>query len=315
MDAITVSGTARTATLPAGHRETPAAVWFQAETSAGPLRLCAAGAAPHAAAAAIALQRCELLLDALDVWTGLALDWRWLAAPPANAAPAGHACVHWDPSGDSDAGACRLELPWGLLRLLPAPPAPLAQRLHWQEVAVVLAVAQFRLGREELVRLEPGGAVVLPASLRSSWHGLLRALDAPALPSHGVPVALAAPWMARRISASAGGSNDLAAPDAADTWPARAGGSGDLTAVDGADAWRTYEVRLETPRPLPADRLAAWFEGDLSEVGPRAALWRCAAGHEAAKLLATGRLMPWADGWALAVETLIDDIQHTAAVI
>jgi hypothetical protein len=67
--------------------------------------------------------------------------------------------------------------------------------------------------------------------------------------------------------------------------------------ADLADAL-ACEIRLELPAPLPADRLAGWHPGHAIAAGPRASLWHCADD----KPLAIGRLMPWADGWALAID-------------
>jgi hypothetical protein len=262
----------------------PARAWFEAPAAFGLLRLSLAGAPRHAADAAIALARCESLLEALDAWFGSALAWRWIDEPEPT--PATHACACWEPDGaaaDPDDSAVRLELPRDALRALPAPADALAAQLHWLPVAVVLAVSQLRLDADELALLEPGGAVVLPESIQPSWHGLLRALDEPAKPGRGVPVALASPNEARRLKA----------------------GAANGTPADDDDSIRC-EVRVAPRHPLPGDRLAGWFEGDLGQIGPRASLWRCATATEPARPLAGGRLMPWGDGWALALETLCE---------
>jgi hypothetical protein len=71
------------------------------------------------------------------------------------------------------------------------------------------------------------------------------------------------------------------------------------------------ELRLDLPLGVSAHRLAGWqAAGDageivrLAESGLRAALWRAATPRHAELRLAAGTLMPWGDGWALAVETL-----------
>jgi hypothetical protein len=264
-----------------------AGAWFETQTPGGSLRLYASGSARHAVDAAVALARCEALLDALDGWLGTALDWRWIAAPASVTATASHARAHWRPDegtkSKKDQG-CRLELPWALLRNLPAPDETFARQLHWPEVRVVLAIAQLPIDRDELALLEPGGAVVLPPSMQSRWHGVLRALDEPASSAAGVPVALASPWSPRRV---------------------RTGAHTDVRAEAAGDRM-LCEVRLALPHAVAGDRLAGWFEGDLGEVGARAGLWRCATEREPAACLATGELMPWGDGWALAIQDLYE---------
>lgn len=276
-----------------------AGAWYEADSSAGLLRLYAARAVRHAADAAVLLARCEALLAALDGWTGQALSWRWLASPGAVMPTASHARVSWEPAPAAEGDArtqdrrdpgCRLELPWTLLRRLPAPPAPLAAQLHWADVHAVLAAAQWQIPDEELALLEPGGAVVLPASMTPDWRGLLRTLDERASPGAGVPVALAAPHAPQRIPVA-----------------------GDAPAAVAMPAGPWCEVRIAMPQAIPGDRLAGWYDGEVlppaavdiagaAATGPRASLWRCAADREPARCLATGALMPWADGWALAIE-------------
>jgi len=262
--------------------------WFEAQTGGGSMRLYASGSARHAADAAVALGRCDALLDALEAWTGTPLEWRWIAAPASVTATASHARAHWRPEEGAKSGkkelACRLELPWGLLRALPAPDATLARQLRWLEVPVVLAIAQLHIGEDELALLEPLGAVVLPESMQRSWHGSLRTLDEPAQPGAGVPVALASPWSPRRIKADSRVS---------------------VAAAAAGDRIRC-EVRLGIAHAVPGDRLAGWYEGDLGEVTARAGLWRCATEREPARCLATGELMPWGDGWALALQELYE---------
>ncbi|HTT11050.1 MAG TPA: hypothetical protein VMG60_09195 [Burkholderiaceae bacterium] len=290
----TIIGTATLRPTPPRPRSADAAAlagaWFEAAAPGGPLRLYASGTARHAADAAVALARCEPLLDALDDWSGTALDWRWIAAPAAVTSAASHARAHWtpetNPTGKREVG-CRLELPWALLRSLPAPDQTLARQLHWADVPVTLAVARLWIEPDELGLLERGGAVVLPESMQAGWQGVLRALDEPATPGHGVPVTLASPWAPRRVRV---------APPA----PARAAAVGAGTAC---------EVRLAIPHAVASDRLSGWFEGDVGAVGVRAGLWRCASEREPAVCLAAGELMPWGDGWALAIEDLYE-IRH-----
>lgn len=249
---------------------------FAAATPLGTVRLAAGGPDPrHAVDAAIALGRCEALLDALDDWLGEPLDWRWI---PTAAACAGGgratACWRADP-----AATVRVELPWALLRALPAPAGALAAGLDWTEVPVVLALDRFEIDADELALLEPGGAVVVPASFEPGWRGRLRAVDEDA--GAGVPVALPSPWAPRLTVAG----------DAAADAPGTA-----------------CELRLSLPRALPGDRLAGWRDAPLDGAATDAAaasLWRLAPGA-APRCLALGRLAPWGPGRALLVDALCD---------
>jgi len=264
-----------------------AGAWFEATAPGGSLRLYASGTARHASDAAVALARCEALLDGLDAWLGTALDWRWVGAPASVTSAASHARAHWraddSAKGKKDAG-CRVEMPWSLVRALPAPDEALARQLHWPDIPAVLAIAQLPIERSELALLEPGGAVVLVESMQPRWHGVLRAVDDPGSSQTGVPVALASPWSPRRVKV----------------------GSQTALRTEAAGDRILCEVRLAIPHAVAGDRLAGWFEGDLGEVGTRAGLWRCATEREQAVCLATGELMPWGDGWALAIQDLYE---------
>ncbi|HEX6707436.1 MAG TPA: hypothetical protein VF169_21945 [Albitalea sp.] len=251
-----------------------AGTWFVASGAHGVLRLCAFAGAPapcHAVDAALALHRCEPLLGALDRWLGQDLAWRWSETPMPRAASATHAWVRWT-RADAEL-ECMLALPWSLMRSLPAPPEELASCLQWPDVPVMLVVSQCRIDAEELQLLEPGGAVVLAESLQRPWHGVLRAADEPAWPGAGVRVVLDPPSTPRL--------------------------AGSIAARDEAPGM--CEVRVATSRSVSGDRLAGWFTDEaIGEVGPLAGLWRCA---EPAQWLASGRLMPWGDGWALHIES------------
>jgi hypothetical protein len=181
----------------------------------------------------------------------------------------------------------RLELPWSLLRGLPAPSPELAAALDWPPVRAVLAASRLRIDADELARLEIGGAVLLPESFRAPWAGRLRGADEPAHASTGVPVDLGAP-SAPRLRPAAGTSQ--AAP-----------------AGDAADPRIACEVRLDAVLALPGDHLGGWLDVVLDGVGAGAGLWQCAGAHGPARPLAAGRLMPWGDGWALAVDVLDDN--------
>jgi hypothetical protein len=288
MDANDDSMTTPLTTPPCGQegaQETSA--WFEAATPAGPVRLCTTGAARHAADAAIVLDRCEDLLDSLDNWMGSALAWRWIGAPAAPLATPTHTYAEWRAAGGTrQTPQCLLEWPWALLRSLPAPTGALTQQLHWPVVPTVLVVAQLRIEDSELAGLEPGGAVLLAQSVRPQWQGLLRAAYEPARCGVGVPVDLGSLWAPRVIAGSAPSSAHAA-----------------LAAFD-STAQRHCEVRLATQDGVGADCLTGWAEFALGEVGPLACLWRCAGDGETARHLATGRLMPWGDGWALALQAV-----------
>ncbi|HSW08338.1 hypothetical protein [Aquabacterium sp.] len=305
---------ARQATAPLDHQATvpllrghaDPGIWFEAPTAFGPLRLHSDGPARHAVDAAIALQRCEDFLAGLDDWTQQMLDWRPqpLTAPhPAMAAatratgaattaatpsltpsltpsPTATARLEWRDSSH------RLAVPWAWLRSLPAPAAALAARLSWPAGDAVLAIARLRLTADELQQLEPGGAVVLPASMQAAWHGLLRGAGEPVSAAAGVPVLLSPPRAPQLVRGPAP--------------------PGTLAAV-GDDAGTLCEVRLALAHGLGADRLAGWRDDDLPESlcsSLRASLWRCAAARRPACSLARGRLMPWGDGWALALDSI-----------
>jgi hypothetical protein len=267
---------------PVAHAPAAAAPWavFEAPTAEGTVRVGVPGSVRHAADAAVALQACAPMLDALDAWFGFAPAWRWCApGTPAGGATA-HARATWRHEAASTGSACRIDLPWPLLRQLDAPPAPLAAQLHWSAAPATLVLAQMPLDDVELDMMEPGGAVLLPCSMVTPWLGWLRAADEDAAAGSGLPVALANPWQAQ-------------APPSAER--AAQPESNDAALV---------EVRLALPRPLNAAQLAGWINIDRAEPEARASLWRCAGGS--ARYLASGALMPWGDGWALHLETLAD---------
>jgi hypothetical protein len=172
-------------------------------------------------------------------------------------------------------------------------------------VPAVLSLARLQLSDEERRQLEPGGAVLLPPSLQTAWHGWLRAAAEPAIGVSGSPlgvaVALPSPWTPQPVS---GGTVSECLADA---------GPG---VDDGNDGGTTVEVRLDAPDPLPGDRLTGW--AGARGLGPhfegaQASLWRCERPAEPARRMATGRLIPWGDGWALALDSL-DTKPETAAL-
>jgi hypothetical protein len=260
------------------------AAWaaFEAPTAEGTVHLCVPGHVRHAADAAVALESCGALLDALDGWFGFAPAWRWCAPGTPSGGVPPHARAQWHPEPAGAPGAvCRIDLPWSLLRQLDAPPAPLAAQLHWSAAPATLVLAQMQLDDVELELMEPGGAVLLPCSMVAPWQGWLRANDEGAGAGRGLPVRLADPWQPHALP-----PDERAAP---------------AECADDA----LYEVRLSLPRPMGAAQLAGWQASDPGEPEARASLWRC-AGDGGGRYLASGALMPWGDGWALHLETLAD---------
>jgi hypothetical protein len=252
------------------------AAWFEAVSPFGPLSLCVqnGGLVRHAAAAAVALQQSGPMLDALDDWTALELDWRWTTVPQA--ADAGsHVVARW-PDEETAPVAAHLVLPWSLVRHLPAPTGILADAVRWEPAQATVVVSRLALGGNEFAALEPGGAVVLPDSMRADWRGVLRAA--------GEPLDAGSPLV-------------LAPPQAPQVVP-RERAAATLAGEPGAIA---CEVRLDATPRIAVDRLAGWAPGDLGDLGAHASLWRC---DGAARRCARGTLMPWGDGWALAIDTV-----------
>jgi hypothetical protein len=256
---------------------------FYAETHAGIVRLSLEGTAHHALDAAIALDAFTDLLDALDCWLGIELAWRWCPsdAPSINSCSCALAHVHADDADDAGA-TCRIEWPWPLLRQLVAPDESLACRLHWDAAPAMLRVAQLTLDEDERSMLEPGGALLVPQSMRDGWRGWLRAVDEPT--DAGLPLPLAAP--AASPNAHTSTSTDATSP----------------VGTPGADL---YELRLGLPGTLPTGVLAGWQRAPLNRLSEyEATLWRCTEGNETACKLASGILVPWGDGWAMHIQAL-----------
>jgi len=250
--------------------------WFEAASAFGSLWLCVQTGAPalHAAAAAVVLQQAGPMLDALDDWSVLELDWRWTPVPQA--ADAGsHVVVRW-PDDDAAPVAAHLVLPWTLVRQLQPPTGTLADSVRWEPAQATVVVARLTLGGDELDTLEPGGAVVLPDSMRSDWRGVLRARGEPL--DAGAPLALTPPHAPQVVP------RDQAvcslAPEAG--------------AV-------ICEVRLDSTPMVAVDRLAGWAPGDIGDLGIRASLWRC---DGTPRRCAGGVLLRWGDGWALGLDTV-----------
>jgi len=255
------------------------AAWFEATTDAGLVRLSIRTPVRHAADAAIALAECDSLLGALDAWCGAPLHWRWIGSSPERRTAAEVASASWSPVGAESLPTALLEISWSLLRGRPAPSGGFADALRWARVPAVLAISQQQLSADELALLEPGGAVLLPESLSSPWRGLLRSAIEPARPGAGVPVELLSPDAVRGIPLELRGS----VPAAVDS---------------------THEVRISMAGVVGCDRLAGWFDGGVGPASPAAGLWSRGEPGVPPHCLAQGELVPWGDGWALAIRTI-----------
>jgi hypothetical protein len=260
------------------------AVWFEAPCPDGALRLRVAVPQPvrHAARAALALQDAAPLLDALDDWSLLDADWRWIETPATTGPPPqGHARADWRPAGDGPPAA-QIDVPWALLRRLPPPPETIA--LDWARAEGVVVLSRLRLTTDDLTALEPGGVLLLPESMGADWSGVLRPADEPA---GGTPLGFSTPWAPTTLE-----RGSALPPPAA-------------LAHDGV----ACEVRLADVGPVGADRLAGWTPGplgateDSGPLGAGAVLWQCADAQGPARCLARGPLVRWGDGWALALDT------------
>ena len=275
---------------------------FEASVPQGALRLrVRAPAACNAAVAAIALDECNDLLQAIDSWLALELDWNWVHGhEPSSASVALAAC---DPSGDrpgtepsagppagpsaapsADAfGRGRLEVPWLLLRAVRPPPPLLARRLQWQDMPAQLTLSPLLLDDAELSAIEPRGAVVLPESMRAGWSCRLHVPDV--APERGIAVAVET----SAASAQAGSSSGSPLPA-----PLPSGGSS------------VCRMRLPIPRPLGTSFLAGWSVPPLSMddlTHRRTELWLMPPGTGTSSCrLAAGSLIPWGQGCALLVE-------------
>lgn len=248
------------------------------ETVSGQPPGCAAEAAQRLALA-------EPLLAALEAWCGLgaggaqAPDWQWRTEPAEP--PVRGATLRWAGVG---VGA-RLTLPWALLRRLPPPPHPVLQLGPWLPVAAELVLAALVPAAEERAALEPGGAVLLPASFELDWIARLRAADEDA--SGGS-------WVV--LDPVAG----VAATCAAGDGPARL--LADARPPDDAVRW---ELRCSLPEPVAPDLLLGWRDEPLPVgLAQQVALWQVDLTEAAAECLARGRLMPWGEGRALWIDAV-----------
>jgi hypothetical protein len=285
--------------LPPNHRENLglSATWlrFFAGTSSGDLSLWVQAplAACSGTGAAMALDDCDLLLQAIDGWLAAELDWRWGDAQ-APGGP-GLACASWAPAedaGESSFDQCRLELPWQLLRSAGPPPPPLASRLRWHDTPVQLTISRLCLESAELSDVELGGLVVMPESMAPGWTGWLHLPEEP--PGRGCAIDLAASGWPRL---------PLPAFDAQDS--PRAECTDSIDSIDRIDS-RLCSVRLVLAAPVPTPLLAGWADPDcrLTDFATgQAQLW-LAESDDAPMLglLASGRLVPWGSGCAMLID-------------
>ena len=270
---------------------------FEACVPQGALRLQVRGPATcNAAVAAIVLDDCDDLLQAIDSWLAIELDWKWAgereapdrrtgpsspSAALANCAPSGD-CRDVDPAPEAF-GRCRLEVPWLLIRTVRPPPPALARRLRWQDAPARLTLSTRLLDDAELSAIEPGGAVALPESMRSGWSCRLHAPDE--APERGIAVAVETPATPARAASSTASSIPAPLPS---------GGTS------------VCQVLLPIPRPLGASFLAGWSVPPLSVndlTNRRTEFWLVPPGTGAPpRRIAAGSLIPWGQGCALLVE-------------
>lgn len=260
---------------------TNAFIYYQAACATGTAGLAIAGQARHAIDAAIALYRYESQLSAIQTWTGKAFEWSWCPHPPTG--------ITYDSalnSSTDDAHNLLLNLPAALDDALSAPPKTLATHLQWPQVDAVLVASQFHLCEQESQMLEAGGAVLLTESMRGPLQGLLRRADEPARFGRGRPVTFDAP---DRIQCATTQGAD-------ESTPSQTG------ALITAPAAQWFEVRIPLQTMPRASCFHQWYQDELTGAGREANLWYCA---NSSRLVATGELIPWADGWAFALADLL----------
>jgi len=93
---------------------------FEAPTAEGAVRLWVHDTVRHAADAALTLESCAPLLDALDAWFGFAPAWRWCAPGTPSGGVPPHARAQWrrDPA-DSAPARCPAVTTGGAIALEP----------------------------------------------------------------------------------------------------------------------------------------------------------------------------------------------------
>ena len=316
-----------------------AGAWLRYEGSVAEgslrLRVRAPSAKCTATIAAIALDDCDGLLQAIDGWLQAEVEWQW-----ENEGEAGElrgrpdstlALAEVDPVEDGTSRSalppCRLEVPWSVLRRAGAPPLPLAGRLGWRATPALLTLSPMDLEDAELSAIEAGGAVVLPESMQPQWAGWLHLPGEP--PEHGLSVAVS-PWAdersarppegalapAWRDSTKCEGCTSIrsARPPEGALAPARRdstkyeGCTSEISARPPPSRQNRCQVRATLPMPLGAPLLAGWqaLDDAIGNLADRPVeLWLeppAATGPVTPTRVAGGRLIPWGNGCAMLVD-------------
>ena len=290
-----------------------AGAWLRYEGSVAEgslrLRVRAPSAKCTATIAAIALDDCDGLLQAIDGWLQAEIEWQW-----ENEGEAGElrgrpdstlALAEVDPVEDgtprSALPPCRLEVPWSVLRRAGAPPLPLAGRLGWRATPALLTLSTMDLEDAELSAIEAGGAVVLPESMQPQWAGWLHLPGEP--PQHGLSVAVSA-WADER---SARPPEGALAPARRDSTKYE-GCTSEISARPPPSRQNRCQVRATLPMPLGAPLLAGWqaLDDAIGNLADRPVeLWLeppAATGPVTPTRVAGGRLIPWGNGCAMLVD-------------
>ena len=290
-----------------------AGAWLRYEGSVAEgslrLRVLAPSGMCTATIAAIALDDCDGLLQAIDGWLQAEVEWQW-----ENEGEAGElrgrpdstlALAEVDPVEDgtprSALPPCRLQVPWSVLRRAGAPPLALAGRLGWHATPALLTLSTMDLEDAELSAIEAGGAVVLPESMQPQWAGWLHLPGEP--PQHGLSVAVSA-WADER---SARPPEGALAPARRDSTKYE-GCTSEISARPPPSRQNRCQVRATLPMPLGAPLLAGWqaLDDAIGNLADRPVeLWLeppAATGPVTPTRVAGGRLIPWGNGCAMLVD-------------
>ncbi len=160
--------------------------WYRAVTSLGDIFVALrpttelfsekhiAGADACLLDAARALGRENELLRMLEAWMALPLDLEPHATPEeiwpqVTMSPRASAV-------DGGVDGLLLTLSLDLLSQLPAPPAELetSYKLHWWALDCVLILDRFSVPRQQLLELEKGGLLLMPASFEGRWRCIVK---------------------------------------------------------------------------------------------------------------------------------------------
>ncbi len=254
--------------------------------------------------AAQALRLIEPLLGALDQWCAdadheLAL-WAWSAGTHAHGADARRgATARWQWPATNGSGHKQeaqaqqtpqatlhgtLTVPWPVLRRLGAMPASLENLLQWELAEAVCVLDRFALSAEDEQNLEPGGAILMQATLQTPWLGTLRAAGEAA--GEGLPIELSE-------------SNGIVSGF-------EAGESHVVVTPPAIPKAATWEVRSRRSASLPVALLCGWTpldaalpQGLLTELE----LARKAPAATDAKAYMPGCVIPWGRGLAVLLQT------------